>query len=347
MNMEKQHAYKTFEKDIKDGSIKNVLLFYGKEQYLVKWALNVALKKYINDDYKAFDFFEIEPEKAALNLIIENCETLSMFSEKRVVYMPDFALISGGKLKNIPESDEKLLAEYIKNIPETCLLVITAESADKRKKLFKEIAQNGNVYEFEPLDERALVSFVEKRFAQLGKKARPSVISEFIQRSGYFHKESDYTLYNLENEVKKIAAHCDGEEITTADVIEVISGDAETNIFAMIDAVGRGRKDEAFRLLYNLLASDGSVFQILALLSSQFEMMLEVKEMKAEGIMRERMQSILNVHEYRIKKAAAAAELYSIRRLRNILKKIYQVEINIKTGLMDQFLALEVMISEV
>ena len=345
--MEKQHAYKTFEKDIKDGSIKNVLLLCGKEQYLVKWALNVALKKYINDDYKAFDFFEIDSEKATLELIIENCETLSMFSDKRIVYMPDFQLISGGKLKNIPESDEKLLTEYIKNIPDTCLLVITADSADKRKKLYKEIVQYGNVYDFEPLDMRALRSFIEKRFNQLGKAVKASVVDDFIERSGYFHRESDYTLYNLLNEVKKIAAHCDADEVSAADVIEVISGNIEINIFAMIDAVGRNKKDEAFRLLYNLLGSDGNVFQILALLSAQFEMMLEIKEMKAGGMTPSEIQRFLDVQEFRIKKADSAAGLYSIPRLRAILKKIYQVEINIKTGLMDQNLALEIMISEI
>jgi len=345
--MEKQHAYKKIEKDLKDGNIKNVILLYGKEQYLVKWSVNIILKKYINDEYRAFDFFEIDPEKATVDHIIESCETLSMFSEKRVVYLPDFALVSGGKLKGIPDADEKQLAEYIKEVPDTCIFIITAETADKRKKLYKEIVSHGNVYDFGPLDERSLRSFVEKRFTLSGKKIKASVLDEFVRYSGYFHKETDYTLYNLVNEVKKIAAHAGGDEILLSDVLEVASVDMETNIFAMIDAASRNKKDEAFRLLYNLLGSGGNVFQVLSLLASQFEIILEVKEMKEEGKLLSQMQSILNIHEFRIKKAASVTDAYSVSRLKDILKNIYQVEKNIKTGLMDQVLALEVMLSEI
>ena len=345
--MEKPHAYKIFEKDLKDGSIKNVLLLYGKEQYLVKWSFDAAVKKYVSADCKAFDFFEMDSEKATVDGIVENCETLSMFSEKRVVSLPGFSLISGEKHKNITESDEKLLAEYIKNVPDTCLLVITSESADKRRKLYKEIALCGSAYDFGPLDEYTLKSFVEKRFAQRGKSIKASAVGEFIRRSGYFNRDSDYTLFNVENEIEKIAAHCDGAEIQIADIVQVIAGDIETNIFAMADAAGRNRKGEVFRLLHNLLGAEENVFHILALLASQFEMMLEVKEMKAEGKTRAAMQRILNVQEFRIKKAASAAELYDISRLRDALKKIYQVEVNIKSGFMDNTLALEILLSEI
>ena len=167
--MEKQHAYKKIEKDLKECKIKNVLLLYGREQYLVKWSVDMILKKYVNDEYRTFDFFEIDTENATVEHIIENCETFSMFSEKRVVYLPNFTLVSGGKLKKINETDEKKFIEYLKEVPDTCIFVISAETTDKRKKLYKELVSCGNVYDFGKLDERSLRSFIEKRFASLGK----------------------------------------------------------------------------------------------------------------------------------------------------------------------------------
>jgi DNA polymerase-3 subunit delta len=345
--MEKQHAYRKIEHDLKNEELKNVVLLFGKEQYLVKWAVDSIVKKYVNDECKAFDFFEISSEQAMLSNIVESCETLSMFSEKRVVLLSDFALISGDKLKNIPDDDEKRLIEYLKEIPGTCILIITSESADKRKKLYKEIASCGNAYEFETLDERSLKGFVEKRFTALGKRIRTSVVDEFINHSGYFHKEADYTLYNLVNEIKKISAHASGDEILLSDVLAVVSGDIETNIFAMIDAASRNKKDEAFQMLYNILGSGGNIFQVLALMASQFEIMLEVKEMREEGKNLAQMQSVLNIHEFRIKKAMSVCNAYSVSQLKDILQRIYQVERNIKTGLMEQTLAFEVMLSQI
>jgi len=345
--MGKQHAYREIENDLKSEELKNVVLLFGKEQYLVKWAVDSILKKYINDECKAFDFFEIHSEHATLSKIVESCETLSLFSEKRVVLLSDFILISGEKLKNISDDDEKKLVEYMKEVPDTCILIIASENADKRKKLYKEISSCGGVYEFESLDERSLRGFVEKRFALTGKKIRASVMDEFINHSGYFHKEADYTLYNLANEINKIAAHSNDEEVLLSDVLAVVSGDIETNVFAMIDAASRNKKDEAFRMLYNVLGSGGNIFQILALLASQFEIMLEVKEMREEGKSIAQMQSILNIHEFRIKKAMSVCDAYSVSQLKDILQRIYQVEKNIKTGLMEQTLAFEVMLSQI
>jgi DNA polymerase-3 subunit delta len=345
--VEKQHAYKKIESDLKGEEFKNVVLLFGKEQYLVKWATDRILGKYTNEECRTFDFFEIDSEKVTFPLIVEACETLSLFSEKRVVYLSDFALISGGKLKNITEDDEKKLIEYIKEVPSTCILIIASETADKRKKLYKEIASCGNVYEFGPLDERSLKSFVEKRFASSGKRIRASVVDEFINHSGYFHKEADYTLHNIVNEVNKISAHAIGDEILLSDVLEVVSGDIEANIFAMIDAASRNKKDEAFRMLYNILGTGGNIFHALALLASQFEIILEVKEMREEGKLIAQMQSILNIHEFRIKKAISVCDAYSVDELKDILQRIYQVERNIKTGLMEQTLAFEVMLSQI
>ena len=345
--MEKEHAYRRIERDLKGGAIGNVLLLFGKEQYLVKWAAGAAVKKYVKDECKAFDFCEMDAEKATIDAVIENCETLSMFSERRIVYLPDFPLLSGARMKNFPEGDGEALAEYVRKVPDSCLLIITAEKADKRKKLYKGIASCGGVYEFEPLDRPDLKAFIEKRFKLLGKRVKPPVVGELIDSSGYFLKETDCTLYHIENEVRKIAAHADGDEVMLSDVLEAVSGDVETYVFALTDAVGAGDREEAFRLLHNLIGSGGSTFHILALLASQFEAMLEVKEMKGEGKRLTEIQKTLGLHEYRVKKASSAAEQYTMGRLRESLKKVYQVEKNIKDGLMDEVLALEMMIAGV
>jgi len=345
--MAKEHSYKTFEEDLKAGNIGNLLLIYGKEQYLVKWAAGAILKKYVNDDYMAFDYSEIEPENAAASHIIESCETLSLFSEKRVVCLSGFTPVAGGKLKNFPEAEEKSLIEYIKKIPDTCILVITSEKADKRLKIYKEIASAGIVYEFPPLDAATLKAFIEKRFKQLGKKIKPNVVSELITGSGYLLSETEYTLYNIVNEVKKIAAHAEGDEIMASDVLEVISGDVETFIFLLIDAIGRNKKTEAFKLLNNIMRSGTSWILIQSLLTSQFEIMLDIKELKEEGKANAQIPGLLGIHEFRVKKAAAAAELYSKKRLKDVLKKVYQIEKNVKSGLMSSDLAFEVLISEI
>ena len=342
-----EHAYKKIDKEIRNNSIKNLLLLYGKEDYLIRWAINTLIGKYVNEACRDMDFSKIDGTAVTFEQIRDCCETLPFLSEKRVVHLSDLKLIEGGKTKGLDEDGEKLLAEYLKNLPEQCMLIITSESADKRKKLYKSISECGSAYEFGELDEKSLKSYIEKRFKESGKNARPAVIAGLNAASGYYDKDTDYTLYNLENDIKKAIAYQDGSEIGIDAVENTISGNMDTNVFAMIDSISRDRKDEAYQMLHNLLVSGEKEYKLLALLCSHFEIILSVKEMKEEGKSFGEMKDLLGIHEFRIKKAAMFSEKYTVSHLRRVLQKTYEIDKNIKTGLLESSLALELFIAEI
>lgn len=344
-NATEEHAFKRIGKELKQHNLKNVLLFYGREDFLIEWAVSALLEEYVNTACMEMDFSRLDGSVVTPDQIRSNCETLPFLSEKRVVLISEFKLLEGAKVKGFDEAEEKSLADYIKNLPESCLLVMTAENADKRKKLFKTISECGSSYDFCKLDEKALKSFIEKRFREAGKLIKPSVIAELISASGYFDKETDYTLYHFVNDLKKIIAHNDGPEIRLEDVTDTVSGNLDSNVFNMVDAISRDRKDEAFQLLHNLLTSGEKEYKLLALICSQFETILSVKEMKEEGKSFQDMRNILAIHEFRIKRAAMFAEKYSLSHLRRVLQNAYEIDKNIKTGLLESTLALEMFIA--
>ncbi|MFQ8847592.1 MAG: DNA polymerase III subunit delta, partial [Clostridia bacterium] len=150
---------------------------------------------------------------------------------------------------------------------------------------------------------------------------------------------------NLDNDLKKVIAYS-GEEITASDVGAVLSVNPENNVFAMLDAIGRNRKDEALRLLYNLLESGTTVFSLLRMITGQLELILSIKEMKENGMNLTQIQKKLGVHQFRVKKAAAVGGNCSVSYLKNILSEAYQVDEHIKTGLFDGQLALEYFIAK-
>ena len=342
-----EHAYKRIDKDVRSNSVKNPLLLFGREEFLIHWAVDMLVKKYVNDACRDMDFSRIDGTSVTFEQIRNDCETLPFLSERRVVLVSDFRAMEEGKTKGFGEEDEGLLVGYLKHVPENCLLIITSVGADKRKKIFKAVSETGGVYEFGELDEKSLKSYIEKRFRDAGKTVRPSVVAGLIEASGYYDKDTDYTLYNLENDIKKAIAYNEGAEIGMEAVEKTVSGNMDTDVFAMIDSLGRGRKDEAFRILHNLLTSGEQAYRLLALLCSHFEIILSVKEMREEGKSFPEMKEILGIHEFRIKKAASFAEKHSIPQLRKILQGTYEIDKSIKTGLLEPSLALELFIADI
>ena len=342
-----EHAFKQIDREIKSDSLKNLLLFYGKEQYLINWAINTIVNKYVNEVCRDLNFSKLDGITVTFEEIRNNCETLSIMSEKRVLLITDFKLLEMAKTKGIGEEDEKLLVEYIKCLPESSILILTADGVDKRKRLYKTISEYGSTYDFTELDEKSLKTFIVKKFKEAGRTAKPMVIAELIDNSGYYDKDTDYTLYHLDNDIKKAIAHNEGTEIMMQDIVDTVSGNINTNIFALIDSLSRDRKDEAFQLLHNLLVYGENEYRLLALICSQFEIILSVKEMKEEGKLYSEIVKILGIHEFRIKKASVFAERYSVTHLRKVLQKAYEVDKNIKTGLLDSSIALEMFIAEI
>jgi DNA polymerase-3 subunit delta len=94
-----------------------------------------------------------------------------------------------------------------------------------------------------------------------------------------------------------------------------------------------------------MLSSGESVYRLLALLISQFELLLCVREMMDAGFTRSRMQSELGVHEYRLKLAVDAATRFDAGALREIMRLACETDAHIKTGLLRDALALEMFVN--
>ena len=118
----------------------------------------------------------------------------------------------------------------------------------------------------------------------------------------------------------------------------------------MIDAMARGRKDEALRLLHNLLQDGASEMSLLAMITDQLEIMLTACEMKDEGRRLAEIQKTLaggylgrnkRISEYRTKRALESGSRLGTSRLRAALAGGYKAEKSIKSGLMPGRLALE------
>lgn len=361
-----EHAFIRIERDMKAGNIPGVVLFAGNEEYLVDFYSQALVRKFIIEASADLDLVKPDRDSVTTQAIIESLETVSLMSERKVVWLHNFYDDRGRMPENFAkrESEVQDLKEYIEqSLKKDCegvlLLITYARQNDERDHanimrsiLSKTIGNVGAVYDFDSLHSGQLRSFIEKRFRSEGKTFTPDIPGMIARETGYGVRGIDYGLYNLDNDLKKIIAHCGaGTEIMPEDVMQVITVSPENNVFAMIDAIGKNRKGEAFRLLHNLLEDGTGEFRLLGLIIKQLEIMLEAREMKERGLNLTQIQAALKksdkIHEFRTRKALEAGNRFSCRELGRILSSAYDVEENIKTGIMPGQLALEYFIAQI
>lgn len=341
-----KHSFQVFSENLKTNKFQKVMLMYGVEQYLVKWAVETLVDKFVNPAASAIDYVILD-EDATVSQIIEACETFSMFSQHRVIWVKNFKPLSSDSVRGYSKEEIQKLAEYVSNSNDSAFLVFSAEEVKLTTILASAIKKNGQIYDFEKVDKSVFRSFAVKRFREAGAEITPSALNHLIDATGYFNKESDYRLFHFANDIQKIIAHAEGKQITDEDIERTVSGDMETFVFDMLDGISGNHKDKAFRILYNMLHSGTTPFSIIGSIVSQFELMLSVRQLRDDGYDLKAMHKKLGGSEYRIKKMIPYANRYSVNKLKKILISIYEVDRNIKTGVLDSQTALELFIAQI
>ncbi len=343
----KEHAFKLFNEDLKKGDFSPVMFFYGQEEYLIEWAVESLVKKYVNPAMKNIDYIKADDDSLSAYDLMEMCDTFSMVSEKRVVWAKNFEPLKSVNPKGFSQIDRDRLLEYVLQPNEGNILVFSIEKLEDKSEFVKELKKKVKTYDFDKLDRAALSAFILKRFKEAKREVGKDIINYIIEESGYFNKETEYRLFNLENDIKKILAYRSEGPLLPEDIASVLHGDEDTFIFNFLDCITGNRKDTAFSMLDGILTSGGDVFSLVGLLINQFELILDIKELQMEGATPGQIGSTLKIHEFRIKKALGFASKVTVDKIKKILVQLYEIDRNVKTGTLEPRLALELFIGRV
>ena len=190
-----------------------------------------------------------------------------------------------------------------------------------------------------------------KRLRAAGKAADPKDLVAFAKNCGYGDPERSYTLHNLENDLRKAIASTDRQVLSLDDLEGSAAGQAELNAFKLLDSAFSGRKSDAFSILNATIdvqqpsKEAGVILSFLGLLCSQLEIMVEAREREAEGQRFFQIAAEMGGSEYRLRKALEASRTKTVSDLKKDLDSAYQVEKDIKGGLMAPRLCLELFIA--
>jgi DNA polymerase-3 subunit delta len=144
---------KVIKEQIKSGSFKPFYLLYGIEDYL-KRLYRDKLKTAILGDSDEMNYSHFDEKNIDLVKLAEIAQTLPFFSERRLIIIENSGLFK-------TQSD---LAQTLKTIPESTIILFVEVEVDKRNKLFKFVKEHGTVSEMNGLDEKDLKLFVASLF---------------------------------------------------------------------------------------------------------------------------------------------------------------------------------------
>jgi len=341
-------SYRQLMNDIKNNGIKPVYLIYGSETYLIDKGWE-ALKNAVVTSFPELNYTQLEGEKLAVDMLSTACETFPFGCDKRLVTVRDLGLLKGkGESEEAEKAgkDAQPFIDVVKSINDTtCLLFVSYGSIDKRKKLVNELKKSGAVYEFDRVDREELGQWIKNVLGKSGKKIGSRELGYFINSIGYIDKNGSKTLYDVENEVKKLTSFMgDSADVRMEHIEAVVPRNIENDIFKLINACSEKDVDSSLRVYGDLLLDGESSFGILALLSKQIKNMLVVSELYGRKYDSRSIAQKLKLHEYTVKLCIKYSSSIKRQALQSAFGKCLNTEFSIKSGRMGERLAMEMLL---
>lgn len=304
----------------------NTYLIYGNDYGLIKREIDKITNGII-------DVVKYDLSVSNVSEVIEEASCMSLFGDKKAVIGENALFLTGTNTS--VNHDIDYLTSYVnaESHDNIVILTVVQDKLDERKKIVKLLKKNVTVIHKESIDEKDLPKFVIKEFLNNGYKIDYKTASYFVD---YVGKNVDILL----SEINKMIIYKDTDkEIFIEDILNISSKGFNDNVFDLSDAIMKKDFKEIFSCYNDLMILKEEPIKIIALLASQFTLVYQSKLLSKEGFMSKDIASTLKVHPYRVKLALETN--YPDFELKDILKKLHNLDYEIKTGKVDKIVGLE------
>ncbi len=319
---------KRIDEDIAKGQFRNIYLLYGEEDYLKLQYKNKLLNALVaeGDD---MNFSKYQDSGINELQVIDQAETMPFFAEHRVILIEN-----SGFGKKMPEK----LGEYLSAIPDFTIFIFVEPTADKRGKLYKAAKAAGGDIEINMPNESDLARWVGGILKESGVQMKKEAWSQFLIMT---HDSMD----NMARELEKLVSYVgDRKQITIDDVNAICVSRVETKIFDMINAIAAKDLRKTMDLYQDMLAAKEPPMRILYMIVRQFRQMKVIKQLADFGENSGTIARKVGAPDFAVKRTLQLARNYTDKEISRLLEDSADFETKVKTGQLDEKLAVELII---
>jgi DNA polymerase-3 subunit delta len=257
-------------------------LFYGDAEILKQQAAHKIIDAWLDEGDREYGLVTLSGSEGDVGAIAGEVNGISLLAPRKVIVVR--------KVDGFSNSQQKALAATLAHVPGDVRVVMLADvDSDSRSRstapvaadLRKIVEKAGQIIPFMTPYERELGGWVVEEASQVGKKMAPPVGQALVETVGA-------DMDRLHQEVAKLATYVGGHhQITLEDVKAVACRSADTDVFALVDAIGKRDTRAALDMLPLFLpvgAPSGAALQILAMISRQLRLIWQARMVIEAGL---------------------------------------------------------------
>src|SRR4030042_3418173 len=308
-----------------------IIFLYGEDEFRSQRKLAEIKNKFLQN-YKegatlfVFDFLENEEKIDELTLKLSSG---GLFSNKKLAIVKNIFL-------NKTAAENAAFLDFLKRadkegVKDLTLVFWEKEKIDKKWKLAKFLLEKAKKQEFNFLEGMKLTNWITEEIKRVGEgkiSISPKAVEKLILFVG-----SNLDL--LSKELEKLVNYKRRGEVTEEDVGLLVKSKIDSDIFKTIDSLARRDKKTPARLLHDHLGAGDDPFYLLSMYFYQFRNLLKVKALTEKRVSEKKIAQDLKLHPFVARKSAEQAHNFSLGKLKELYKKLCEIDFEAKTGKTD------------
>lgn len=326
-------------------------ILFGEDDF----SLNQSLKE-IKESIGTPDLLEanttvLDGTELSLDHLRLVCSTVPFLTERRLVIAIGLLKRFEVKRRQPPrqkstppgqtrENGHRLFATVINEIPESTVLVLVDDNIKNDNPFLRTLRPHARLHIFPRLSGDKLIQWIERQVAAAAGTISPAATKLLSHLIGS-------NLWIMSSEINKLVLYTVGRRIEENDVTTLVSEASKSSVFTMIDAVLAARADIAEQQLERLLQIGEAPAFLLFMLARQMQLLVRMKELRAQGKPRAYIQQKLGLHtDFTWRKTLEESAHYNMPRIKEVYRKILETDIATKTGKYNGELALNILFAE-
>ena len=306
--------------------MRNLFFIDYQDRYLLNNKIEQIIKEQGEFEIVKYDF----KEDNVLD-ILNDIVTIPLLDAKCII-LDDFTLLADKKEN--PLTKNFIDAFYSDN---DNLLIITFSGKATNTALLSVIKEVGKTIVLKELVEKDFESFVLKRFEEDGYKFDPSLASELVIKC-------DNNLSIINSEIDKLELLKIESKVITYQDLALVSDNAENNIYDLLNAFINNDKKRLLEIYQNFINLNTDELFILNRLISAIEEILYVKILVNNNASKDDIADYFDVKKGKAYYMMKNATMFKEEKLKEMIKKLNQLDFNIKSGYIDKKTGLELFI---
>lgn len=326
--------------NIRKGNYAPIYLVLGEERYFIERIRETIIEHALDEESIDLNFSSFDMEENTINDALFEASSFPFFGERKVVFVQNPYFLTGQKVRNAPDHNIDELEDYLKNPADFTIFVVFApyEKLDRRKKITKSLEKNAQLIDVSSPNANEANRYIKEVVKEKGYQFTDGAFQLFTERT-------DGNLTQMMHELDKLFLyHIDSKNITKDSIQHLVPKSLEQNVFELNTLVLNNQVEASVEAYHDLLVQKEEPIKIVALLISQFRLLLQVKILQRQGYPQGDIAKVLKVHPYRVKLALQNIRRYEQHLLSEALDYLIDADYKMKTGQIDQELQVELFI---